>query len=339
LLKDDLRGKRRWNAASPDFVGRIELQAADELEKLLPALSKSGGVPELTLIGAEKLAGTLGQHEPSSAERLAMLARLADADLQHALDLAAEKKDAPAKLVERTGETAKSLPRSAEALLQHLVSSEHQQSARRAATTAEQSVPRALDCAKNRDLAVMATEGARSHAALDSLAESFAPGSAQTLLELRDQAGNALEGLMKPGNTKFLEMQQLVPLRVPLLRALAAALRRVDKNAELAPKAEELARLWASLPEKTRVGDAADVTETAGRIEELLDELMKETGAFALGMADRIAADLTRLQNAVHEGDKPAAQALAQGIVGDMKGDQKKKKERERWGKVVFTMK
>lgn len=82
---------------------------------------------------------------------------------------------------------------------------------------------------------------------------------------------------MRPGNTKFVELEELLPIRVPLLRALAAALRRTDPATRdrLAPRAEELARLWAALPEKTRAGDAADVTEAAGRMEELLDELMK----------------------------------------------------------------
>ncbi len=294
------------------------MAAADELEKLLPALSKNA-LPEQTLVGAEKIAGSLGQQEPSSGERLAMLLRLTDADLQHALDLAAEKKDAPAKLVERTTEIARGLPRSVDAVLQELVSSEHQHSARKAAVTAEQSVPRALDAAKSRDAQAAANESERSHMALDSLAESFAPSSDLSLLEMRDRAGNALEGMMKPGNTKFSEMEQLAPLRAPLLRALAAALRRAENKADLNPKAEELARLWASLPEKTRAGDAADVTEAAGRMEELLDELMKGTNAFSVGLIDRIEADLGRLQNAVRDGEQQEAQALAQGVVSDLK--------------------
>jgi hypothetical protein len=321
--KDDCRGQRLFNVASPDFVGRDELTAADELEKMLPALSKNN-LPEQTLVNAEKLAGLLGRSEPSSIERLAMAVCLADADLQHVLDLAADNKDAPAKLGERTVETVRGLPRNVEALLQDLLSADHQQSVKKAAQAAEQSVPRAIEAAKKRDAGAMKTEGNRGHLALDALAESFAPSADLSLLELRERTGSALEGLTKPGNTKFVEVEKLAAMRLPLLRALGVALRRADKK-ELAPKAEELARVWASLPEKARAGDAVDVTEAGGRMEELLDELMKGTGASPFALSERIDADLSRLQNAVHDGDQVTAQSLAQGIVSDLKVEQKSK--------------
>ena len=77
--EDDRRGKRRWNAVSPDFVGREELAAADELEKLLPAI---GAGKEDAVSSGERWAGLLGRREPGAGERLAVLARLADLDLQ-----------------------------------------------------------------------------------------------------------------------------------------------------------------------------------------------------------------------------------------------------------------
>ncbi len=316
---DSRRGERLWNASSPDFVGKDELAAADHLESLLPALGK-GNVTEQTLLEAEKDAGRLGRFEPSAAERVARLARLADMDLQYVLDEAAENKDAPAKLTAVLEETAQGLGRGVDALLDALVSKDVKNSVRRAAAGAATAVPDALRAAKSRNVLDMNATGEAAHLTLDAIAEVFDPSPELSLLELRDQAGSALEGLQKPGNTKFTEVDRLANIRIPLQRALAVALRRgnVTDRAVLA-KAEELARLWASLPEVTRKGDASDVLSVACRMDELLDELMKSSLAFPVGLAQRIDSDLGKLQVAVRDEDQKSAQTLAQGIVSDLK--------------------
>ena len=72
-----------------------------------------------------------------------------------------------------------------------------------------------------------------------------------------------------------------------------------------------------SLPQDARQG--SDVSETARRMDVLLDELMQGTHAFAVGLAQRINTDLGRLQGAVADEDQASAQSLAQGVVSDLK--------------------
>ena len=270
------------------------------------------------LVDAEKQAGQLGRQEPSAGERLGQMARLADADLQHLIDAAVEGNDIP-QLPKMLSNTAETLPRAVEAALAELLSAEQQLGVKAAAKASAKEIPRALSAVKGRDQGAMNEAAEMSHVALDVIAEAFDPSPALSLLELRDQAGDALEELGEAqGTQKLQQVDRLLAIRIPLLRALAVAMRRAEPEGfKLHQKAEELARIWVSLPDQARKG--GDVAETARQMDALLDELMSGTHAFAVGMAQRIDADLGRLQRAVADQDQATAQSLAQGIVTDLK--------------------
>lgn len=68
---------------------------------------------------------------------------------------------------------------------------------------------------------------------------------------------------------------------------------------------------------------------------------MQGTNAFALGLLERMEGDVARLQRAAEAGEQAGAQALAQGLVGDVKDLESaagetakpvKATKRERWG-------
>lgn len=322
---DDRRGKRLWNAVSPNFVGREELAAAERLEKLLPALKKAGhGAPlEAALATVEKEAGRLGRHEVSDAVRLAHLARLADSDVQHVNDEVAAGRDA-GRLCGPVSEAGASLPREAKSLAQQAGRADAKQ-LESAANAVEVALPAVVDAVKAGKVGELAKQGEASHLALAAIANSLDPGAELTLLELRDAAGEALDGLRQGVPEKWPALNaKLAALRGPTLQALAEALRKADvlsgdDGVEAVRGAEELARLWAGLPATVRSGDEAMINAKATRMESLLDALMQVTAAFPCGVARRIDVDLGRMQVAARRGDRDEAQALAKGIVSDMK--------------------
>lgn len=322
IPEDDRRGKRLWNVMSPDFVGRDELQAAAALEALIPELTKasaSGGAAlEAALAKAEKEAGRLGRAEPSANARVAQLARLADADVQHYANEVNDGRDV-SKLTPVLEDASQNIPRSVKPCIATLPT-EQQEHINAASRAVGSNLPGVVAGAKSRDRAQMAGAAESTHAALEAVADALDPSAELTLLELRDQAGDALEGLQQKGPSKYAEYGgKLANLRAPTLRALGEALRRANAGTDAAADAEELSRLWAGLPQLTRSGDQQAVSAQAARIDGLLDKLLQSTRAFPCGLAKRIDLDLYRLQSVARSGDQQAASALATGIISDLK--------------------